>query len=102
MSALKVIYASRMCVLSAKCLVNLEIQLVKNQGFISLPSFITTHVEQLMQWQDTGYLTLKIEPVEELSQELVQQNGITHFITMSDELWIASAGLRRIHANGYL
>lgn len=83
-----------------KCLLKLEHQLVRFRGFIALPSFDDEYAKQLQEWQAQGHITLDTKELEELPKEMVSQNGITHGCQMSDDLWLASASMRRIWAHG--
>lgn len=93
-------FATRMTLSEQRCLMKLEQQLVKNQGFISLPAFESDHMETLQRWQQQGHLVLNADRISEIPAELVKQRGITHGCEFSDELWVASASLRRIIAHG--
>ncbi|WP_120510937.1 hypothetical protein [Photobacterium salinisoli] len=93
-------FATRMTLTEQRCLMRLEQQLVKNQGFISLSAFDSDHAEILRNWQQQGHLVLNADSISEIPTELVTQRGITHGCQLSDELWVASASLRRIIAHG--
>lgn len=94
------IFASCLSQESQHCLLKLEHQLVRLQGFISLHSFEGEHAKQLQQWQQAGLVNLETDSLSEMPTEWIQQRGVTHGCQMSDELWKASACLRRILAHG--
>lgn len=80
------------------CLFKLEQQMVRQRGFINRNVF-TDEVDQVfIQWEQAGDITLDEEEVKHLPEEQVTQQQLTHSCHLSEQLWMASACLRRLYA----
>ncbi|MBY8161380.1 hypothetical protein KW506_03375 [Vibrio fluvialis] len=80
------------------CLFKLEQQMVRQQGFINRHVFIDEQDVVFTQWEQEGHIKLDEDELKHLPQEQVEQQQLTHSCHLSEQLWIASACLRRIYA----
>ena len=80
------------------CLFKLEQQMVRQQGFINRQVFIDEQDAVFTQWEQEGHIKLDEDELKHLPQEQVEQQQLTHSCHLSEQLWIASACLRRIYA----
>ncbi|MCG6350559.1 hypothetical protein SBW85_07500 [Vibrio plantisponsor] len=80
------------------CLFKLEQQMVRQQGFINRHVFIDEQDAVFTQWEQEGHIELDESELKHLPQEQVEQQQLTHSCHLSEQLWIASACLRRIYA----
>ncbi|EGQ9843718.1 hypothetical protein FYU92_06465 [Vibrio cholerae] len=80
------------------CLFKLEQQMVRQQGFINRLAFTDEQASAFARWEQEGHIKLNEDELKHLPQEQVEQQQLTHSCHLSEQLWIASACLRRICA----
>lgn len=80
------------------CLFKLEQQMVRQQGFINRLAFADEQASAFARWEQEGHIKLDENELKHLPQEQVEQQQLTHSCHLSEQLWIASACLRRLYA----
>lgn len=80
------------------CLFRLEQQMVRQQGFINRHAFVDEQDTVFNRWLETGHIKLDSKELDNLPEEQVEQQQLTHRCHLSSQLWLASACLRRLYA----
>ena len=81
------------------CLLQLETQMVRQQGYISRPAFKGALDDVFTQWEQQGHIQLDTKKLAHLDKETIRKKKLTHSCKMSEDLWLAVGCLRRIYAH---
>ncbi|HDI3307070.1 TPA: hypothetical protein PMD68_001940 [Vibrio cholerae] len=92
------IAATKLSAPERTCLFKLENQMVRQQGYINRQAFMDELDVVFSAWEQQGHIKLDVEEMKHVPPEQVEKQQLTHSCNLSEELWLASACLRRIYA----